>query len=90
MPFFVYIIVSLQNGTFYKGFSLNPVLRLKQHNDGLSKYTSKFMPWKLVYIEQFSSKSDALIREKNLKKATNERILALIDSPKNIVKTFIP
>ncbi|MBK8296991.1 MAG: GIY-YIG nuclease family protein [Saprospiraceae bacterium] len=41
MPFFVYIIVSLQNCTFYKGFSLNPVLRLKQHNDGLSKYTSK-------------------------------------------------
>ncbi|MBK7358773.1 MAG: GIY-YIG nuclease family protein [Saprospiraceae bacterium] len=64
MPFFVYIIVSLQNGTSYKGFSLNPVLRLKQHNDGLSKYTSQFMPWKLVYIEQFSSKSDALIREK--------------------------
>jgi putative endonuclease len=90
MPFFVYIIVSLQNGTFYKGFSLNPVLRLKQHNDGLSKYTSKFKPWKLVFVEQFSSKSDALIREKNLKKATNERILALIDSPKNIVKTFIP
>ena len=90
MPFFVYIIVSIHNGSFYKGFSLDPIQRLKQHNEGQTKYTSRFKPWKLVYSEQFSSKSDALIREKNLKKATTQRILALIDSPKNIVKNFIP
>jgi putative endonuclease len=45
-------------------------------------------PWKLVYVEELSSKKEALIREKNLKKATNERLKALINHTKNIVAQF--
>jgi hypothetical protein len=40
------------------------------------------IPWRLVYVEEMNSKREALIREKNLKKATIERIRALIDHPK--------
>jgi predicted GIY-YIG superfamily endonuclease len=46
------------------------------------------MPWKLVYVEELKTKTEALIREKNLKKADKERILAIISHPKNIVGRF--
>lgn len=85
MPFYVYIIQSEQDLSYYKGFSENCEERLKQHNNGLSVYTSRKMPWKLVYFEEHESKSSALKREKNLKKATHERIKALIVSDKNLL-----
>ena len=88
MPHFVYILQSQQDHSFYKGYTTNPLLRLTQHNNKESNYTSKKVPWKLVYIEEFASKKDALIREKNLKKATLERIQALITHSKNIVDRF--
>ena len=38
----------------------------------------------LVYIEELPSKREALIRERNLKKASRERIHALLIHPKTI------
>ena len=89
MPFYVYIIQSEQDGSFYKGFSEDPCRRLIQHNQGESGYTALKMPWKLVYVEELPSKKEALKREKSLKKATLDRLLALLDHPKNILHSFI-
>ena len=58
---------------------------LNQHNNGESVYTSRKIPWTLVYIEEMSSKKDVIILERNLKKTTLERIEALLTAPKNIV-----
>jgi len=77
------------DGSYYKGFSEHPLLRLIQHNNKECQYTSHKTPWALVYVEEMESKRDALIREKNLKKATHARIEALIKHPKNIVQHFI-
>ena len=66
--FIVYIIQSLKDGSFYIWYSSNIEERLKKHNEGKSRYTSKKIPWKLVYTEEFSSKSEAIKREKFLKK----------------------
>jgi putative endonuclease len=85
MAYYVYIIESLEDGTFYKGYSEDPLKRLQQHNQGESKYTSGKMPWKLVYVEECASKTEALIRERNLKKADRSRIQTLLVHPKNIV-----
>ena len=87
MPFFVYIIQSQADHSFYKGFSEDVFKRLEQHNAGESSYTSNKLPWKLVYYEQLSDKRSALIREKNLKKADRSRITALINSNKNLLKS---
>jgi putative endonuclease len=89
MPFYVYILQSAFDRSFYKGFSENPLQRLAQHNDGQSHYTSLKRPWKLVYIETFADKRSALIREKNLKKATVQRLQEIINSNKNIVREFV-
>ena len=89
MPYYVYIIQSEVNGSFYKGFSENPSQRLLQHNQGETSSTRHLVPWNLVYVEEIVSKKAALIREKNLKKATKERIIALLNHPKNIVSQFL-
>ena len=73
---------------YYKGYTENPAKRLIQHNDGETKSTRNGVPWKLVYIEELETKREALVREKNLKKATRMRIEALIKHPKNIVDRF--
>ncbi|AXY75402.1 GIY-YIG nuclease family protein [Paraflavitalea soli] len=88
MAFYVYIIQSKVDESFYKGFSEDPLKRLLQHNAGETSSTRYLAPWKLVYVEAMASKTEALIREKNLKKATRERIYALLTHSKNIVAQF--
>ena len=79
--FYVYILQSDLDGTFYIGFSENLEKRVLQHNNGESAYTSRKIPWKLVYFEEFTLKSDALKREKFLKAQKNKVFYQkLIDS----------
>ena len=88
MPFFVYIIQSQFDNSFYKGFSINPAARLIQHNQKESKYTANKTPWTLVYVEQLLSKKEAIIRERTIKKYNRAQIEALILSNNNIVNTI--
>jgi len=88
MPFYVYIIQSQVDQSYYKGFSENPPKRLVQHNAGECTYTSRKTPWVLVYVEEIQSKRDALIREKVLKKYAHKQIQSLILNERNIVKNF--
>ena len=85
MAYYVYILQSEKDNSFYKGFSQNPYKRLDEHNAGFVNYTRGKTPWNLVYLEQCPDKTSALIREKNLKKADRKRIEALISNSKNIV-----
>ncbi len=84
--YYVYIIYSKNYDRYYKGFSENPTRRLDSHNNGKSRYTKSFTPWDLIYVEEFSNKSQALKREKSLKKYSKSQILELLSSPKNILK----
>ncbi|TDH29241.1 GIY-YIG nuclease family protein [Segetibacter sp. 3557_3] len=84
MSFYVYIIQSQKDLSYYKGFTEDPGLRLERHNRGESTYTRKEVPWKLVYLEIRPTKKDALIREKVVKKYSHEQILQLINSSPNL------
>jgi putative endonuclease len=83
MPFYVYIIQSEKDGSFYKGFTEDPKLRLERHNNGESAYTRTKTPWKLLYVETLPTKSAALKRERALKKYSHEQINQLMQSAKN-------
>ena len=85
---FVYIIQSLKDHTLYKGYSNDPHKRLIQHNAGESRYTSMKIPWKLVYIEKCDNKTEALQREKTLKRANSNYIKWLIEQPINILNNW--
>ena len=81
--FFVYILKSQIDGSYYKGFSEDPIKRLKSHNNKESSYTSNKVPWDLVFIQSYESKKAALVREKKLKKYSHEQIEQLILSKLN-------
>lgn len=80
MAYFVYIIQSEIDNTYYKGFTENPEQRIKQHNNGESRYTSTRIPWKLVYLEECATKREALIREKQIKRFNSQYLKSLIES----------
>ncbi len=69
--FYVYLIQSQLDHSFYVGYTKDLENRLKQHNNGGSTYTKRKIPWTLVYTESFENKSDALKRELFLKKQRN-------------------
>ena len=66
--YYVYILISLKDGTFYKGYTNDYEKRLDEHNAGLSIFTSTKLPWQLFYVEYHLTKKDAIIREKKLKR----------------------
>ncbi len=49
MPYFIYIIQSEVDFSFYTGYTSHLEKRILDHNEGLSRYTSAKKPWKLVY-----------------------------------------
>ena len=71
MPYFVYLIVSkLKNKKKYSyvGYTRDLKKRLNLHNSGKGAKFTRGKKWKLVYYEQYDSKSDAMKNEYELKK----------------------
>jgi putative endonuclease len=75
--YYVYIIKSTNDNTYYKGFTENPILRLHFHNEGKSTYTSKNTPWEIVALFEFEIKSEALAKEKKLKKYPTKSLISI-------------
>ncbi len=89
MRHYVYMIYSERLNIIYKGYSLNPIERLRQHNNNESKFTSNKGPWELIFVQEFEAKTEALKREKQLKKANSAYLKWCIEQPFNIVSDFI-
>jgi len=49
MMYYVYILQSLKDDSYYTGFTTNVEFRLKTHNSGSVAYTSTKRPFKLVW-----------------------------------------
>lgn len=62
--FFVYILQSQKDYTFYTGLTQDVSKRLIQHNQSVTKTTRARQPWKLVYTEKFLTRADGRAREK--------------------------
>jgi putative endonuclease len=69
MPFYVYILRSLNDGNLYTGMSQDPERRLRQHNAGQTRSLKQRRPLVLVYKEEHSTRSAAISRELFLKTA---------------------
>ena len=73
--FYAYVLRSVAKGILYKGSTENLERRLAQHNEGMVNFTSKYMPWELVYFETFQTRSEALIREKFFKTGKGRELI---------------
>ena len=78
MSFFVYILVC-NDGSFYTGYTKNLSHRVKLHTNGKgAKYTKSHKPKKVAFVELFDSRSEALKRERNIKKMSHKQKQELI------------
>ncbi|MCX6808370.1 MAG: GIY-YIG nuclease family protein [Candidatus Berkelbacteria bacterium] len=68
MTVYTYLIKSDLDGGFYTGISIDPFKRVNERNSGKLKTTAFKKPWKLVYINQHESYSEAREQERWLKK----------------------
>ena len=83
--FYVYILRSQVDGTLYKGYSSDYERRFAEHNSGLSVFTSRKMPWDLIYVEVCESKGLAIRRERQLKRANQDYLSWLVGQKSNLL-----
>jgi putative endonuclease len=77
--FFCYIL-ECADGSYYTGWTTDPVRRERQHNRGTgSRYTRTHGPVKLVYLEPQPDHITALKRERKLKRLTHAQKRALVE-----------
>ena len=53
----------------------NIELRLSQHNLGQNTSTKAYVPWMLIYKEQFETRIEARIKEKKFKTSSRRRFI---------------
>ena len=75
MTWFTYILYSQKLDKYYVGFTHDLSLRLQRHNSGWGKFTHAGIPWKLVYFEEFTTKSDAIKREREIKRKKSRKYI---------------
>jgi putative endonuclease len=82
--FFLYILQSEKNKKYYIGITKDIETRLNQHNRGVGKSTRSNRPWCLVYTEEYQTRSEAAIREKEIKNQKSRTYIEnLISSNRN-------
>ncbi len=67
MAHYVYVLQSLKDSKYYVGETSDVEKRLLYHNSGSQRSTKSRIPFKLILSEQFNTRSQALIREKQIK-----------------------
>ena len=88
-PRHMYTVYIIQNpqGILYKGHTNNLERRIREHNisnSRFSRYTKNKGPWKLIYQECFSTRKEAMKREKYFKTGKGrEELIALKSKNKN-------
>ncbi len=76
--YFVYIILC-EDQTLYTGSTNNVEKRFQTHLTGKgSKYTRSHRPIKLIYQEKFSTKSEALKRESEIKSWNRNKKISML------------
>jgi putative endonuclease len=77
MPYYVYIILC-EGNSFYTGYTRNLNSRMRLHSKGKgARYTRMHKPKKVVHIEEFHSRAEAMKREKRIKKLSHHQKLRL-------------
>ncbi|WP_306029912.1 GIY-YIG nuclease family protein [Stappia sp. MMSF_3263] len=81
MAYFVYILASRRNGTFYVGVTNDLARRIHEHRTGtVDGFTRRHGVSRLVYYETYPAILDAISREKRLKRWNRAWKIQAIDA----------
>ena len=79
--YWVYILASRRRGALYIGITNDPGGRIYSHRTGTgSLHAWRYRIFLLVYLESFDNVSEAITREKQLKKWRRQWKIGLIES----------
>ena len=82
-------IIECEDGTYYTGWTSDPIRRYQQHLNGEgAKYTKSHPPKKLIYVEEFENKVDAQKREWEIKHMAKAGKKGLVKLPINKADLF--
>jgi putative endonuclease len=80
MPYYVYILLC-KDGSYYTGYAKDLKHRVEQHKKGQgARYTRIHEAEKMVYVEEFNSRSEAMKRERRIKSLSHKEKHRLINS----------
>jgi predicted GIY-YIG superfamily endonuclease len=80
MPHYVYILLC-KDGSYYTGYARDVKRRVERHKKGQgARYTKMHEPEKIVYMEEFNSRSDAMKREREIKSFSHSKKQQLANS----------
>ena len=72
----VYILFSLKLNKYYVGSSSDDLsVRIRKHNSNHKGFTGGIGDWELKYTETFMTKTEALKREKEIKKWKSRKLI---------------
>ncbi len=75
MHFSVYILQSESTGRYYVGQTKHLPERLEYHNANYSKALRNRGPWRLVHTEVFSTRKEAVGRERSIKRQKDRHFI---------------
>lgn len=73
--YYVYVLQSLKDDKLYIGYTEDWLKRLDEHNSGINVATKNRVPFKIIYLEAFISKREALVKEKFYKSGRGHEVL---------------
>ena len=80
MSYYVYLILC-QDGSYYTGHTRNVEDRFAQHESGRgARYTRIHKPKKVVHVEEYQSRKEAVRREREIKTLSHKAKRRLVDS----------
>ena len=80
MSYWVYLLASRRHGTLYLGVTNDLVRRVFEHKSkAVPGFTAKYGVDRLVWFEAYNDPSDAITREKEIKKWRRDWKISLIE-----------
>ncbi|UTW67426.1 GIY-YIG nuclease family protein [bacterium SCSIO 12643] len=74
--FTTYVLYSEKYDKIYVGYTSDLESRLRSHNELATKgWTITYRPWEVIYKEEFSTRSKAMKREKELKSSRGRHFI---------------
>jgi len=80
--YYTYILYSDKHDRYYIGHCEVLSARLLRHNNKMVTATRNFVPWRIVYYEEYSTKLEANRRELAIKKMKSRKYI------ENLIKKF--
>ena len=75
MKFYLYILYSEKLNKYYIGSTENLGERIKKHNSNHKGFTGGAGDWRYMYTEEYSSKTESMKREREIKSWKSRKLI---------------